>query len=380
MPRRKKQEQVTLEEDILQEDDELLEDEENTEEVFEDDDEELVAEDESDSEYEDDDETLEEETEAARTLRPNSKPDTSTKAGMMNAVISAMGQMTQGDMIKFFELSMAQAKDAAGTISSGQAGQNLNSVKAKGSPVKEDLEALFGGNEELSEDFQEKVEAIFEAALNTRIELEIARLEEQYTEALEEEVANVTEELNENVDRYLDYVAAEWLEENELAVETSLRTSLTEEFMGELTGLCRKFNFNLPEGQDEVLEDLATKVGELEGKLNEEVEKNIALSEHAEELEKEIMIEEMAQEVPATKYEKFKKLAENIEYDGDGEKFLNKLTHIQEGYFESSQTRVEDSQLINEEIANNDDEENSPTFLSPEVKLIHDTISRTVKK
>lgn len=362
-----------IEEEVLLEDDEL----DSEEELFEEEDD-----DDFEEEYEDDDEleeeSLEEETEAAATLRPGSKP-AGSKAEMMSTLMNAMSGMSNGDMIKFFELVMAQAQQSNATIPGNASAQNQASVQMKGSPVKEDLEAIFGDSEELSEEFKEKIETLFEAAVNTKIQVEIARLEEEYEEKMKEEVESIASELQENVDRYLQYAATEWLEENKVAVDSYIRTELTESFINDLAGLCRSYNIDLPENEDDVLEKLATRVGELEEQLNESEAEKIELRETIESINKELIIEQIADELPATAYEKFKSLAENIEYEDD-ESFVRKLGHIKEGFFQNRSVKEKSTQLISEEIAEDAEDEGKVIFEDPAVKLIHETISRTVKR
>lgn len=379
MPRKKKQEEI-IEEEVLLED----EIDENDDETVDEDDDvgetHMTYVDEDDSETvedfeEEDDETVDEETAAAATLKPNSKPD--TKSGMMKTLMNAMSGMAHGDMIKFFDMMMGQHKSFNAPISGGAAASNKASINAKGSPVKEDLEAIFGDNEELSEEFKEKIETIFEATVNARLQVEVARIEEEYAEKIEEEIKEITDSLQEDLDSYLEYAAQEWLEENQVAIDQSLKSDLTESFIQDLGDLCRNYNIDLPESEDDVLETLATKVGELEEALNESEAENIELKEEFNELTKEFIIETIAEEVPAAKYEKFKSMAENIEYE-DHEELERKLGHIKESL--ERKPRSTSTELIKEEIAEDADDADRVIFEDPAVKLIHETISRTAKR
>ena len=359
-----KKEEHILEDEILQ-DDELLD---TDVEEFVDQDEEDLEEAELDTQASG--------SPAAATLAPNSKP-AKTKAEMMAHVMNAMDGMSGGDMLKFFELSMAQAAKANETIDANQAAKNQATIAAKAKPVAEDLEAIFGDSEELSEEFQERVSTLFEAAVSARLMVEKAQLEEEFASKLEEQVEEISTELVENVDKYLDYVSQKWLEENKVAVENSLRSELVESFITDLGKLCKSYNFQLPEGQDEVIEQLVSRVDELEEALNESEKSNMGLSESVLELQKEVIVEQLADEVGPINYKKFKALAENIEFDGDAEKFSKKLSYIKEGFFDSK-PKAASTQIINEEqIAEDaDDSDSEIVYVDPAVKKLHNAISR----
>ena len=315
-------------------------------------------------------------TAAAATLRPGS-----SKAEMMDSAMNAMDSMSGGDMIKFFELVMGQAAKHNQTIDAGQAAKNQATIAAKAKPVAEDLQVIFGDNEELTEEFQDRIATLFEASLSARLTVEKAKLEEAYDKQLEEKVEEISDELVENVDRYLDYVAQKWLEENQVGVETSLRSELVESFITDLGKLCKSYNFQLPEGEDQVIEQLVSRVDELEEALNDSEKSNMGLSESVLELQKEVIVEQIADEVGPINYKKFKALAENVEYDGDGEKLVKKLSYIKEGFFDSK-PKVASTQLINEEkIAEDaDDDENNTIYVDAAVKRLHNAISRKVKQ
>lgn len=369
---------------IIVENEEILEDDfiqdEVSEEVEDSLEEDLEDEDISEDDYEEDsEEEIEEETEAAATLRPNSRP--ASKMEMMAGVMDAMSKMSGGDMIKFFELSMSQAGEAAKDISGGQSAQNQASIAAKGKPVsEEDLQAVFGGDETLSEETKEKMSTLFEAAVNAKLSIEVARLEEEFESAFNESAEELANDLVENIDKYLDYVSTKWLEENKVAVEHTLRTELAEGFISELADLARRYNFNLPEGEDDIVEQLVSKVDSLEEALNESEDQKIELVNEIANLKKSSLVNEIAESLSPVHQKKFRTLAETVEYDGDDETLMKKLDYIKEGFFKQTTTKV-DSKLITEEIAGEISEDGpSHTYTDPSVKSIHDYISRTVKK
>ncbi len=209
--------------------------------------------------------------------------------------------------------------------------------------MSEHVEALLAG-EELSEEFKEKAKTIFEAAVKQKVEEEIARLEEAYAEALEEEVAAVTESLTENVDDYLNYVVENWVAENEVAIEHGLRTELTEEFISGLRNLFVENYIDIPEDKVSVVEELGSKVDDLEAKLNEEIERNVALNKMINESKQYEILASACEGLTSTQAEKLKALSEGIEFTTDSE-YTSKIKTLRESYFTGSvnNTNVLDS-------------------------------------
>jgi hypothetical protein len=199
--------------------------------------------------------------------------------------------------------------------------------------MNEHVEALFAG-EELSEEFMHKAVTIFEAAVKSKMQSEIARLEEAYADTLEEEVATIKEELSNNVDDYLNYVVEQWVSENEVAIEAGLRTELTEEFISGLRQLFAEHYIDIPEDKVSVIEELGTKVEELESKLNEEIERNVELTKVLSESKKTEIMHSMVEGLTATQAEKLKSLAENVDFV-DADSYATKIQTLRESYFQS---------------------------------------------
>jgi hypothetical protein len=199
--------------------------------------------------------------------------------------------------------------------------------------MNEHVEALFAG-EDLSEEFQNKAKTIFEAAVVAKMQSEIARLEEAYAAALEEEVASIQEELSNNVDDYLNYVVEQWVTDNEVAIEAGLRSELTEDFISGLRQLFAEHYIDIPEEKVSVIEELGSRVEELEEKLNEEIERNVELTKVLSESTKESVLHDMTEGLTATQAEKLKSLAEGVEFV-DADTFATKLQTLRENYFPS---------------------------------------------
>jgi len=197
--------------------------------------------------------------------------------------------------------------------------------------MKEHIEALFQG-EELSEEFKQKAETIFEAAVKQKVEQEVARIQEAYAETLDEQVQEITENLSSNVDDYLNYVVEQWVNENEVAIEAGLRTELTEDFITGLRQLFAENYIDIPEDKVSVVEELGTKVEELEKKLNEEIDRNVKLNKSLNESKRFEILVDACDGLTTTQTEKLKSLAEGVEFTTANE-FTTKVKTLRENYF-----------------------------------------------
>jgi len=204
--------------------------------------------------------------------------------------------------------------------------------KIKQISVKEDVEALIQGEDDLSEEFKDKAATIFEAAVKTKVREEIEKIEEEYAEKMTEELAKSTGEQTEKVDAYLGYVVEEWMKQNEVAIEHKLKTEITENFITGLKGLFEEHNITVPDEKYDILDAAAKQADEMEAKLNEQIEKNIELSQKVGELEKSEILVDVASDLADTEVEKFVGLAESVEYE-DSDDFKKKLHTIKESYF-----------------------------------------------
>lgn len=249
--------------------------------------------------------------------------------------------------------------------------QNKSSVS-----MKEDMEALFG-NEDLSEQFKTKATTIFEAAVHARVEQVRSELEEEYQASFEQALTESIEDITSRIDDYMSYAVNEWMEQNEVAIEDSLRSSITEEFIEGLKHLFAEHYIDIPDEKLDVLDELAQKVEELEDKLNEAVEDNINLSKTLAEEVKNRIFNEVSEGLIVTQAEKFKTLAEGVDFT-DEETFKQKLEIVKENYFAEKKTKS--VTLIESEIENADDPAPRATPVPGAVANYVHAISRTIKK
>ena len=195
----------------------------------------------------------------------------------------------------------------------------------------EDVDALVAG-EELSEEFRLKAATIFEAAVTSRVNKEVAALQEAYESTLTEEVEKIQTELAEKVDDYLTYAAEQWMKENALQIEHGIKTEMAESFFNGLKGLFLEHNFSVPEEKFNLLDGMVEEIDDMEAKLNEQIDANVALNKRIGEFVKMEIVNECAVGLAETQKEKLASLAEGVEFETE-EDFRNKVETIKESYF-----------------------------------------------
>ena len=238
--------------------------------------------------------------------------------------------------------------------------------------MKEDVNALFGDDQTISEDFKSKAATIFEARVLDRVTQIQEDMESQYASMLEEAVETIKSDLTEKVDDYLNYVVEQWMEENQIAIESGLRSEITEDFIAGLRNLFAENYINVPEDKVDLVEELAAKVEELETKLNEEIETNIEYKKALTEAIKEQLTVEVCEGLTATQVEKIKSLAESVDFSTE-EEFKEKLETLRENYFPSGIQKANVSQL-QEQF---EDTEEKKVIHDPFISAVSQAISKT---
>src|SRR6056300_1728144 len=213
--------------------------------------------------------------------------------------------------------------------------------------IEEDVEALLAG-EELSEEFQEKARTIFETAINAKVAGIQEELKAQYEATLEEEVVSIKEELTERVDAYLEYVAEEWISENQLAIEQGLKSEMTESFLTGMRSLFEDHYVNIPEEKYDVTAAMVEKLDEMEDKLNEQIRSNIALKQRLAESVADVIFSEVCEGLALSQKDKLASLAENVEFDSE-DTYREKLVTLRKSYFpENAGSQRDQSENISE--------------------------------
>ena len=214
--------------------------------------------------------------------------------------------------------------------------------------VETDIQALLEG-EELSEDFTNKARTIFEAAIRSKVAEMKEQVKSEYEENLIEQVQSIKEELTDRVDSYLEYVADEWIAENQLAVEKGLKTEMTESFLTGMRSLFEEHYVSIPDEKYDVLENMVDKLDEMEGKLNEQIDKNVALTKRLSESVADVIFAEVAEGLALSQKDKFASLAENVEFESE-ESYREKLATLRKSYFpENAGVQRDESENLSEE-------------------------------
>ena len=197
--------------------------------------------------------------------------------------------------------------------------------------VSEDIKAVLSGAD-LDEEFQKKATTVFEAAVSAKVSEKVASLKETAETRIGEELEKIKEEFAGRVENFLSYACEEWMTENELAIESGLRSEVTEAFMEGLKKLFIESNINIPDESLDVVADMSEKLDEMETRLNEQIEKNVGLHEQVGNYRKNEILNEYSRGLAEVQKDKFTSLAEAVEFKSE-ETYREKLGQIKESYF-----------------------------------------------
>jgi hypothetical protein len=238
--------------------------------------------------------------------------------------------------------------------------------------MKEDIDSLFSDDSTISEEFKSKAATIFEARVLDRVTQIEEEVESKYAGMLEEAVAEIKSDLTTKVDDYLNYVVEQWIEENQIAIESGLRAELTEEFIAGLRNLFAEHYIDVPTEKVDLVDELAGKVEELESKLNEEMERGIGYAKALVESRKNEITREVCEGLTTTQTEKIKTLAESVEFSTEDE-YKNKVETIRENYFPSGIKKA-DANDLHEQV---EDTAEQKVITDPFVAAVSQAISKT---
>lgn len=334
-------------------------------------------------------------TPAAASLHPGAAPNDGgtydpTKSEVLAQALQVLGGMSKDDINGFLASLMTTPNNAH--VTDGNMDHNRGTIVphpsfAVGKPTihEEDIKDLFDG-QEISEEFLQKAKNIFEAALETRLALEVVNLQEQYENMINEAYEVLSEEMEDKLDQYLNYVISEWAEDNSLALENGVRTEQMESFIAGLKDLFEEHYIDVPESEVDAVELLSAKVAELEDRLNDAIETNIELEDELENTAREAVLSAMSDDLSEAAEDRLRVLSENVEFE-DVESFAEKVEILKEnvvgnGYFNRPAPRG--TGLLLEEVSTSEDELNGSDKMVVDpndpasVAAAH--ISRTAKK
>jgi hypothetical protein len=255
---------------------------------------------------------------------------------MKDAMIEKLSGMKSVELKATYDAMMKDKKEEE---ESAQVDESTLDERLASVDVSEDVSALTEG-EELSEEFKDKAATIFEAAVKSKLRSEVERIESAKTQEIAEEINRVRDELTEKVDSYMNYVVEEWMKENEIAIERGLKGEIAEDFISGLKSLFEEHYIDVPDEKYDILGTQSEKIDELEAKLNEQIEKTAAIKKQNDQLVRESVFAEVSSDLADTEVEKFKSLAEDVDFT-DEESFKVKLDTLKEGYFPKATTVAE---------------------------------------
>lgn len=333
------------------------------------------------------------EASAADTLKPGAgSGGTESKAETLATFTQLLAQLGKEDLSKLFNDVQSQFGPNKAPGAEDKSDANRSTVAMKPSAAvgkgawKEDIDEIFG-SDDLTEDFKEKASTVFEAAVEARCILEetrlqeqfetlAAELEEEFEQKLEETSTAMFEELSTKLDQYLDYVVEQWMEANELAIETQLRAEIAEGFMAGLQNLFAEHYITVPEDKLDVFAEMKAELDATKAKLNESIDEKLALQSVIDEATKEALLDEVSEGLAVTQSEKLRTLAEGLEFT-DAETFKKKLEIVKENYFTEKKLSVATG-LITEEIDGTDETVNESVLPASMSKYV-ETISKSIK-
>jgi len=293
----------------------------------------------------DEEEEPEPESESESVKKEEVTPVPKTKNGMLKSVYEKLNSLKKDQLAAQYE-TILKATDLV-TEDDEKEEEKVESKRTKAAikaedlniDVKDDVEALVQGEDGLTEEFKQKASTIFEAAVQAKVIEEVNKKADEIETQLKEDQDKSSEgfkkEMTEKVDGYLTYVVEEWMKENELAIEKGIRSELVEDFMSGLKTLFAEHYIDIPEEKVDMVDDLFTKVEDLETSLDEEINRGVELQKELAQFKKDDAISEVTKDLADTETEKISKLAEGIEYENE-EQYTEKLNVLKESYFPKS--------------------------------------------
>lgn len=315
------------------------------------------------------------------------KPQNTTKSSMLSQMMGIFAGMKKEDLSSFLTKTLAQVGKEDETVPDTSA-KNAASVAMKGgvtapSPstgaMKEDVQELFGEQEDLSEEFKTEASTLFEAAVQNRVVLEVARLEEEFDAKLEEQVTESLDELHEQVNNYMDYVVEKWMEKNEVAIANNFRVEATEQFIDGLKNLFAENFVEVPEEKVDMIGELESRVAELEESLESVEAENVKLNKVISESQVEAAFDDVSEGLADTQVEKLRSLTESMEYDSIDE-YTQKLEIVKKQYFSESPESETTGLITEEDSVGSNDEPEQEQMIPEEMKGYFNAISKTIKK
>jgi len=218
------------------------------------------------------------------------------------------------------------------TITAAATHKAMEKIEASYGSMKEDIDALCAEDDSLTEEFKTKAATIFEAAVSSKVKEQVQDIKESYVDYIKEEVETLNQNLVDNIDSYLTYVAEQWIKKNDVSISNILRTEIAEDFMVSLKNIFTESYIEMPEGKTDMFDEISQKNSELTESVEAKDKELKSLSEEIVSLKKSKVVSDLSEGLASTQVAKFKKLTEDIEWT-DEESFIKKATIVKESYF-----------------------------------------------
>ena len=245
--------------------------------------------------------------------------------------------------------------------------------------VAEDIKVMFGGSDELSEEFVNKAADIYEATMLHNLGLVTESLIEQFQGRLEETVQVVAEKLEQNIDEYLGYVVEEWMKENKLATESGLRTEIAENFISGLRNLFTESYIEIPEDRVNAFDEMAIAVSSLEERVSAEMKNNVALIQEIKNLKATAIFEEETKTLSNVAAEKMRGLVENLNFD-NADSFRGKVQTLVEGFQKKTSEPKMLREINHDSTVSDEPQEDVKPEVSNVMQMYMNTLDRTLKQ
>jgi len=298
---------------------------------------------------------------AADATKAKQAPAPKTKAGMINAMSMKLHSMKKDELTASYGKMMGEDVEVS-----------EDAIVETQIDTSAELDALVESEATLSDEFKAKTAVIFEAAVKSKLSEEVDRIEAQYKEELAEEISSTKADLVEKVDSYLNYVVESWMEENQVAIQSGLRTEIAETFMDKMKDLFTESYIDVPESKVDLVDELAESVEELEARLNETTQKVIDTTGELEAYKRDSIIRESSRDLADTQVEKLKSLVEDIDFE-DEDQFSSKVKTVIESYFTKEIASSEEVEQIVEDA-------DSTVEVSPMMEQYLSAIRKTTPK
>ena len=243
--------------------------------------------------------------------------------------------------------------------------------------MREDVKAMFGGSEDLSEEFINRASNLYEAAIISNVQAITEELSNQFSNKLVEAVTEVANTLEEQVDDYLNYVVEEWVEENKLVITQGLRTEIAENFISNLKDLFSSSYIDVPEDKVNAFDEMAIAVETLESRVNEEMQNNVALSSEIQDLKASMIFTEETETLSDLDAENVKKLVENLRFEND-DSFRSNVQTLVEGYIRGKvSNKLKNNISADSTVYEEESSQQEPSFISESMQKYVNVLGRT---